>query len=99
VHADEATLRELMWTHARRSDVAAVDRTIALLVASGVAPDERHEKARAWASGETPRRLEDAEQPAAEGTPASEPSGSVPGGAPVDATGGAPGEPSAAAAD
>jgi hypothetical protein len=59
VHAEEATLRELMWTHARRSDVAAVDRAIALLRAAGVTPDERHEKARAWASGETPRRLED----------------------------------------
>ena len=47
-----------MWTHARRSDVAAVERTLQLLVASGVTPDERHEKARAWASGETPRRLD-----------------------------------------
>jgi hypothetical protein len=49
----------MMWTHARRSDVAAVDRVIALLEAAGIPPDERHEKARAWASGETPRRLED----------------------------------------
>jgi hypothetical protein len=66
VHADEATLRELMWTHARSGDVAAVDRIGCLLVASGVTPDERHEKARAWASGETPRRLEDSEAGASE---------------------------------
>jgi hypothetical protein len=65
VHADEGTLRELMWLHARKGDVGAVDRSIALLVASGVTPDERHEKARAWASGETPRRLEDTQVEAA----------------------------------
>jgi pentatricopeptide repeat protein len=94
VHADEATLRELMWTHARRSDVAAVDRTVALLVASGITPDERHEKARAWASGETPRRLEDAEQPAPSEAP--EAASGEPGGA---ASGDAPPEPSVAAAD
>ena len=80
VHADEATLRELMWTHARRSDAAAVDRVMVLLRASGVTPDERHEKARAWASGETPRRIEDAEP--SEGAP-EPPEGSAPVGAPV----------------
>lgn len=72
VHVDEGTLRELMWLHARKGDVAAVDRIIALLVASGVTPDERHEKARAWASGETPRRLEDAQVDEPTTTPGTE---------------------------
>ena len=59
-HADESTLRELLWAHARKGEAAAVERTMQRLVAAGITPDERHEKARAWASGETPRRLEDA---------------------------------------
>ncbi len=59
VHADESTLRELLWAHARKGEAAAVERTMLRLTAAGITPDERHEKARAWASGETPRRLED----------------------------------------
>ncbi len=64
VHLDDDTLRELMWAHARKGDSAAVDGVLELVAAAGITPDERHAKARAWASGETPRRLEDA--PAAE---------------------------------
>jgi pentatricopeptide repeat protein len=59
VHADESTLRELLWAHARKGEAAAVERTMLRLTAAGITPDERHEKARAGASGETPRRLED----------------------------------------
>jgi pentatricopeptide repeat protein len=60
VHLDDDTLRELLWAHARKGDVAAVEAVLGLVVAAGITPDERHAKARAWASGETPRRLEDA---------------------------------------
>lgn len=74
VHADESTLRELLWAHARKGEASAVERTMLRLTAAGITPDERHEKARAWASGDTPRRLEDTvtaadTSPAVEATP------------------------------
>ncbi len=59
VHLPEEVLRELLWAHARAGDAGGVERVMALLVAAGIAPDERHEKARAWATGATRRRLED----------------------------------------
>ena len=81
VHLGEDVLRELMWSHARAGDAAGVERTFALLAAAGIAPDERHEKARAWATGETRRRLDESED--ASGTP----EGSEPAPAPPDRDG------------
>ncbi len=69
VGVDEPTYRELLWGHAKAGEKAAAQSIYDLMVAAGITPDDRHQKALEWASGETKRRLPDDEEtaPAADG--------------------------------
>ena len=55
---DEPTYRELMWVYARKGQYDPARAVHDRMVAAGITPDDRHEKALAWASGETQRRLD-----------------------------------------
>lgn len=92
VQVDEPTFRELLWAHARKGEAEAARVVHARMVAAGITPDDRHQKALEWASGETKRRLPedaaDGDEPSVTELPESgEPSGTeVPtGGEPSDA--------------
>jgi len=58
VYADEPTYRELLWECARAGDTAATRTVYDILGAAGHSREESHEKALAWATGQTPRRLD-----------------------------------------
>lgn len=57
----EPTFRELLWAFARAGRYEPARAVHARMVAAGIESEPRHQKALEWASGETPRRLE--EQP------------------------------------
>lgn len=58
VYADEPTYRELLWECARAGDTTATRTVYDLLEAAGHPREESHDKALAWATGQTPRRLD-----------------------------------------
>jgi hypothetical protein len=57
VSIDEPTYRELMWTFAQKGKADETQELYDRMVAAGITPDDRHQKAVAWARGETARRL------------------------------------------
>lgn len=59
VSVDEPTFRELMWEHARKGEYESAKAVYDRMVATGITPDDRHDAALRWASGETRRRLPD----------------------------------------
>jgi hypothetical protein len=58
VYADEPTYRELLWDCARAGDTAATRQVYDMMGAAGIAREDSHEKALAWATGATARRLD-----------------------------------------
>lgn len=58
VYADEPTYRELLWECARAGDAANAQLVYDVLGEAGIAREESHDKALAWATGTTPRRLD-----------------------------------------
>ena len=57
VSIDEPTFRELLWEHARKGEYEPAKAVYDRMVATGITPDDRHDAALRWASGETRRRL------------------------------------------
>ncbi|HEX9888739.1 MAG TPA: hypothetical protein VGA69_04635 [Nitriliruptorales bacterium] len=55
----EEDYRELMWSFAKKHRVEQTQRVYELLVGAGITPDDRHEKALAWARGQIAQRLPD----------------------------------------
>lgn len=58
VYGDEPTYRELLWECARAGDTKATRTVYDMLTAAGHPHEESHDKALAWATGQTARRLD-----------------------------------------
>lgn len=58
VYADEPTYRELLWECARAGETTATKTVYDLLGQAGHTREASHDKALAWATGQTPRKRE-----------------------------------------